>query len=116
MNETAYAFISGIVAAVVIDIPTGFLMGKIRLVDELLLPWIKVFLSPPLTALVPMQMVPFGFGIIILNARAGALQINRSMTDMARSFGAYPWDALMKACFRDALPEILGGVIRAAKG
>ena len=109
-------------------------MGKNRLIDELLLPWVNIFLSAPLTALVPVLMVLFGFGmksiiittalfgiwIIILNARAGVMQINRSLVDMALSFGASPWDAFTKIYFWAALPEILGGVrigvIRAVKG
>ena len=79
-------------------------------------------------------MVLFGFGlksiiittglfavwIIILNARAGVMQINRSLVDMARCFGATPWAAFTKIYFWAALPEILGGVrigvIRAVKG
>jgi NitT/TauT family transport system permease protein len=132
--ETAYAFIVGVVASIVIGIPVGILMGKSRLLDELLLPWVNIFLSAPLTALVPVLMVLFGFGmkaiiittalfaiwIIILNSRAGVLQINRSLVDMARSFGASPLDAFFKVYFWAALPEILGGVrigvIRAVKG
>ena len=132
--ETAYAFLAGVFFAVVIGIPTGILMGKNRLIDELLLPWVNIFLSAPLTALVPVLMVLFGFGmtsiiitttlfaiwIIILNARVGVMQINRSLVDMARSFGASPWDAFVKIYFWAALPEILGGVrigiIRAVKG
>ena len=134
LKETAYGFFAGVFFAVVIGIPTGILMGKNRLVDELLLPWVNMFLSAPLTALVPVLMVLFGFGmkaiiitttlfaiwIIILNARAGVLQINRSLIEMARSFGASPWDAFVKVYFWAALPEILGGVrigvIRAVKG
>lgn len=134
LYETAYAFFSGVTIAIVIGIPTGILMGKNRLIDELLLPWVNIFLSAPLTALVPVLMVLFGFGmksiiitttlfaiwIIILNARAGVLQINRSLVEMARSFGANPWDAFSKIYFWAALPEILGGVrigvIRAVKG
>jgi len=134
LYETAYAFIVGVISAIVIGIPTGILMGKNRLIDELLLPWVNIFLSAPLTALVPVLMVLFGFGmkaiiitttlfaiwIIILNARAGVLQINRSLVEMARSFGASPWDAFTKIYFWAALPEILGGVrigvIRAVKG
>ena len=120
--------------AIVIGIPVGILMGKNRLLDELLLPWVNIFLSAPLTALVPVLMVLFGFGtktiiitttlfaiwIIILNARAGVLQINRSLVEMGRSFGASPMDAFFKIYFWAALPEILGGVrigvIRAVKG
>ena len=134
LSETARAFITGVLAAVVIGIPVGILMGKNRLLDELLLPWVNIFLSAPLTALVPVLMVLFGFGmksiviittlfaiwIIILNARAGVLQINRSLVEMGRSFGATPWAAFVKIYFWAALPEILGGirigVIRAVKG
>lgn len=134
LGETAYAFAAGVASAVLIGIPVGILMGKTRLLDELLLPWVNIFISAPLTALVPVLMVLFGFGmkaiiitttlfaiwIIILNARAGVLQINRSLVEMARSFGASPLDAFFKVYFWAALPEILGGVrigvIRAVKG
>ena len=134
LSETGYAFFAGVAFAVVIGIPVGILMGKNRLLDELLLPWVNVFLSAPLTALVPVLMVLFGFGmksiiitttlfaiwIIILNSRAGVRQINRSMVEMATSFGATPLDAFFKIYFWAALPEILGGVrigvIRAVKG
>jgi len=134
LSETAYAFSMGVTASIVIGIPVGILMGKNRLLDELLLPWVNIFLSAPLTALVPVLMVLFGFGmrsiiittalfaiwIIILNSRAGVMQINRSLVEMAHSFGARPIDALIKIYFWAALPEILGGVrigvIRAVKG
>ena len=134
LYETAYAFCAGVFFAIVIGIPTGIMMGKNRLLDELLLPWVNVFLSAPLTALVPVLMVLFGFGmksiiitttlfaiwIIILNSRAGVKQINRSLVEMAHSFGASPLDAFFKIYFWAALPEILGGVrigiIRAVKG
>lgn len=134
LSETAYAFTMGVTASIVIGIPVGILMGKSRLLDELLLPWVNIFLSAPLTALVPVLMVLFGFGmksiiitttlfaiwIIILNARAGVMQINRSLVEMAHSFGASPIDAFIKIYFWAALPEILGGVrigvIRAVKG
>ena len=134
LKETAYAFLMGVFFAIAIGVPVGILMGKSRLLDELLLPWVNIFLSAPLTALVPVLMVLFGFGmkaiiitttlfaiwIIILNARAGVMQINRSLVEMANSFGASPMEAFTKIYFWAALPEILGGVrigiIRAVKG
>ena len=63
LQETVVAFLAGILAAVAIGIPVGILMGKSRLVDEMLLPWVNMFLSAPLTALVPVLMVLFGFGM-----------------------------------------------------
>ena len=134
LATTAHAFWAGVIVAVVIGIPVGILMGRSRLFDELLLPWVNIFLSAPLTALVPVLMVLFGFGmrtiiitttlfaiwIIILNARAGVKNINRSLVEMSRSFGATPLDAFFKIYVWAALPEILGGVrigvIRAVKG
>ncbi|MEF3049199.1 ABC transporter permease [Pseudotabrizicola sp. L79] len=134
LQTTAWAFSVGVFFALVIGIPVGILMGKSRIIDELLLPWVNIFISAPLTALVPVLMVLFGFGtrtviittslfaiwIIILNARTGVKQINRSLVEMAHSFGASPMDAFFKIYFWAALPEILGGVrigiIRAVKG
>jgi NitT/TauT family transport system permease protein len=134
LKDTGYAFFAGTFSAIAIGIPLGILMGKNRLIDELLLPWVNMFLSAPLTALVPVLMVLFGFGmksiiittalfaiwIIVLNTRAGVMQINRSLIEMANSFGASPIDAFIKIYFWAALPEILGGVrigfIRAVKG
>ncbi|NRB15731.1 MAG: ABC transporter permease subunit [Rhizobiales bacterium] len=134
LTETGQAFLLGTFFAIVISIPAGILMGKNRLIDELLLPWVNVFLSAPLTALVPVLMVLFGFWlkiivittssfairIIILNARARVKQINPSLVEMTQYFGASQWDTLVKIYFWAALPEILSGVrigfIRAVKG
>ena len=134
LAETAYAFTAGVSFAILVGIPVGILMGKNRFIDELLLPWVNIFLSAPLTALVPVLMLLFGFGmksiiitttlfaiwIIILNSRAGVKQINRSLVEMAQCFGASPLDAFFKIYFWAALPEILAGVrigvIRAVKG
>lgn len=134
LTETGHAFFVGTFLAIAVGIPVGILMGKSRLIDELLLPWVNMFLSSPLTALVPVLMVLFGFGmtaivmtttlfaiwIIVLNSRAGVMHINRSLIEMAHSFGATPMDAFVKIYFWAALPEILSGVrigfIRAVKG
>lgn len=134
LSETGHAFFLGTLFAILIGVPVGILMGKNQLIDEILLPWVNVFLSAPLTALVPVLMVLFGFGlksivittalfaiwIIILNARAGVKQINPVLVEMAHSFGASTMDAFMKIYFWAALPEILSGVrigfIRAVKG
>jgi NitT/TauT family transport system permease protein len=48
-----YSFLAGVFFAVIIGIPTGILMGKNKLLDEFLLPWVNVFMSAPLTALSP---------------------------------------------------------------
>ena len=131
---TAKAFIIGNVIAIGVGIPLGVLMGRSILADRIFLPWVNMFLSAPLSALVPVIMVIFGAGqttivltvvlfaiwIVVLDARAGVRNITPSLIDMAHSFGANRWQAFAKIHVWAALPEILAGVrlglIRAVKG
>ncbi len=132
--ETGRAFLIGTTAAILIGVPVGVLMGQSIIIDRLLLPWVNMFLSAPLTALVPVLMILFGIGertviitttlfaiwIIVLDARAGVKQITPSLVEMARCYGASRWQAFYKIYVWAALPEILAGVrigfIRAVKG
>ena len=64
--------------------------------------WVNIFSSAPLSALVPVLMILFGFGettivaavflfavwIIVLDTRAGVRHIAPSLIEMARSYGA----------------------------
>lgn len=131
---TGKAFVIGTLIAIVIGIPLGVVMGRSSLADRIFLPWVNLFLSAPLSALVPVIMVIFGAGqttiiftvvlfavwIIVLDARAGVRSITPSLVEMALSFGATPLQAFTKIYVWAALPEILSGVrlglIRAVKG
>jgi NitT/TauT family transport system permease protein len=134
MSVTAYAFVIGNLISIALGVPLGLLMGRSRIVDRIFLPWVNVFLSAPLTALVPVIMVLFGLGqttiiltvvlfamwIIVLDTRAGVRSIAPSLAEMAASFGASRWQAFRRIYLWAALPEILAGirlgVIRAVKG
>jgi len=131
---TAKCFLIGSAIAVVAGIPIGVLMGRSIIADRMLLPWVNMFLSAPLTALVPVLMTLFGFGektiilttllfaiwIIVLDARAGVKGISQSLVEMAHSYGANDWQSFSKIYVWAALPEILAGIrlgfIRAVKG
>lgn len=134
LGLTAYAFVIGNLIAIVVGVPLGILMGRSTLADRIFLPWVNLFLSAPLTALVPVIMVLFGLGqttiiltvvlfaiwIIVLDARAGVRSISPSLVEMSKSFGATRWQAFSRIYVWAALPEILAGVrlgvIRAVKG
>jgi NitT/TauT family transport system permease protein len=112
----------------------GVLMGRSKLADDLLMPWVNVFLSAPLSALVPVIMVVAGIGettmiltvvlfaiwIVMLNARAGVRNISPSLVEMSRSFGASSLQSFRHIYLWAALPEIIAGIrlgmIRAVKG
>jgi NitT/TauT family transport system permease protein len=134
LEITGRAFFTGNAIAILAGVPLGVLMGRSVVADRLLLPWVNLFLSAPLSALVPVIMVLFGLGettiiltivlfaiwIIVLNARAGVRGISPSLVEMAKSFGASPRQSFVKIYVWAALPEILTGVrlgmIRAVKG
>ncbi|MEX0696594.1 MAG: ABC transporter permease subunit [Dongiaceae bacterium] len=131
---TLSAFAEGMGISVLVGVPLGFLMGRIDAVDRLLGMWVNVFVSAPLTALVPVIMILFGLGqttivmtvvlfamwIIALDTRAGIRQVSPSLIDMARSFGAGRGQLYLKILIWAALPEILAGIrlglIRGVKG
>jgi NitT/TauT family transport system permease protein len=132
--ETLQAFATGMAIAIGLGVPIGILMGRSKVADELLGLWVNLFLSAPLTALVPVIMILFGFGqttivvtvvlfaiwIIVLDTRAGVRHVSPSLVEMARSFGATPAQLYGKILVLAALPEILTGVrlgvIRGVKG
>lgn len=133
MRITVLSYIGGLGLAVLLGIPLGFAMGLVPAADKLLNMWVNMFLSAPLSALVPVFMILFGLGtptvivtvfmfavwIIVLDTRAGVQHISPSLMEMARSFSATPLERA-RIVLLAALPEILAGirlgVIRGVKG
>ena len=131
---TLHAFGIGIGCALVVGITAGVLMGRVRAVGDTLGMWVNIFESSPLTAIIPVLMAVLGFGqttvivtvflfsvwVIALDTQVGVRQINPSLIEMARSFGASRVQLYGKILLFAALPEILAGVrlglIRGVKG
>lgn len=131
---TVSSFLYGLGIAILVGVPLGYLMGRSEAADKLLGMWVNLFVSAPLSALVPILMILFGMGqatiiasvvlfaiwIIALDTRAGVREVPPSLLAMAQSFGASRWQTTTKIIFFSALPEILAGirlgVIRGVKG
>jgi NitT/TauT family transport system permease protein len=131
---TLRAFATGMALAIAAGVPLGILMGRVKIADDLLGMWVNIFSSAPLSALVPVLMILFGFGektivaavflfavwIIVLDTRAGVRHISPSLIEMARSYGAKKPALYSKIILWAALPEILAGIrlglIRGVKG
>ena len=131
---TLRAFVIGMALSIVVGVPLGILMGRVKIADDLLGMWVNIFSSAPLSALVPVLMILFGFGektivaavflfaiwIIVLDTRAGVRHISPSLIEMARSYGASRRALYAKIILWAALPEILAGIrlglIRGVKG
>jgi NitT/TauT family transport system permease protein len=128
------SFAAGMALAVIIGIPLGVLMARVAGVGKILGMWVNIFVSAPISALVPILMTLVGIGettvvvtvflfavfVIILDTQVGVTQADRSLVEMARCFGATPYQLYTKILLLSALPEILAGVrlaaIRGVKG
>jgi NitT/TauT family transport system permease protein len=131
---TLRSFVIGMALAIAVGVPLGILMGRVRAADRLLGMWVNLFVSAPLSALVPVLMLLFGLGeqtivvtvflfavwIITLDTQAGVRHVQPSLIEMARSYGAGPATLYTRIIALAALPEILAGVrlgfIRGVKG
>ena len=128
------SFAIGMAFALVVGIPLGFLMARVRLMGRILGMWANIFVSAPISALVPILMAVIGIGettvvvtvflfavfVITLDTQVGVQHADRSLLEMARSFGARRHEIYTKVLVLSALPEILAGVrlgaIRGVKG
>ena len=131
---TLKAYGIGMAISLTLGIGVGILMGRNRVVNEVMGMWINIFESSPLSAVVPLLMAVLGFGlptmvltvvlfsvwVIALDTQVGVKHASASLVDMAKSFGASRVDLYRKVIIWAALPEILAGVrlglIRGVKG
>jgi NitT/TauT family transport system permease protein len=128
------SFAIGMAFALLIGIPLGVLMARVEIIGRILGMWVNIFISAPISALVPILMSLVGIGettvvvtvflfavfVIILDTQVGINRADRSLVEMARSFGARRHQLYTKVLILSALPEILAGLrlgaIRGVKG
>jgi NitT/TauT family transport system permease protein len=128
------SFAMGMFLALAIGIPLGVLMARVASLGKVLAMWVNIFVSAPISALVPILMAVIGIGettvvitvflfavfVIALDTEVGVAKANRSLVEMARCFGARRDQIYTKVLLLSALPEILAGVrlgmIRGVKG
>lgn len=131
---TGEAFAIGLGLAILVGIPVGIVMGRLRIAANMLNLWVNIFISAPLTAFVPAMMPLLGIGqttvvatvflfsvwVIVIDTQAGIVTVNKSLIEMAESFGASRFQIYLKVMLLAALPEILTGlrmgVIRGVRG
>lgn len=109
--------------ACVIGMPMGALMGRIRLVDALVHPWVSMIVVTSAAALAPIFILMFGtgfefrvaivfvssFGYIILTAYHGARGIDPKVIDVARSFSTSTIDTYRKVVLPALFPYLITG-------
>jgi len=134
MEISLRSFVVGMALALVIGISLGVLMARVRSMADILGTWVNIFVSAPISALVPILMAVLGIGettvvatvflfavfVIVLDTQVGIRKADQSLIEMARSFRARGYQIYTKVLVLSALPEILAGIrlgaIRGVKG
>jgi NitT/TauT family transport system permease protein len=118
------AYVVGALAALVLGIVCGLLLGYFRELDHLFEPFINAGLVLPSVAYIPILMALLGVGfatravvvfeyaflVIVVNTLTGVKTVDRSLVDMGRSFGLSRLLAFRAIIAPAAMPGILAGL------
>jgi ABC-type nitrate/sulfonate/bicarbonate transport system permease component len=121
---SARLFASGMLAAAVVGIPIGLLMGASKVVDSIISPYVWAMASLPRVALMPLLILILGFTTtarftlvflsavfpIIINCMAGVKTVDQSLVRAGQVFGAHKPQLYQKVIFPYTLPFIISGV------
>ena len=114
----------GFVAAVVIGVPLGLVMGVARGFGRVARVYIDLLIALPTAALIPLVILSFGISIassavivfvfsapfITMNAYGGVRDTRPRLVEMARTFGASWLQLFGRVVLPSALPMILAGM------
>ena len=114
----------GLGAALVLGILLGLLMGRYRLVEYLLDPYVYALDATPRVALIPLLLLWFGLGApakiavvflsgifpVLMNTFSGVRTVSGGLVDVGRAYGAGEGKIFTKIIMPAALPFIMAGV------
>jgi ABC-type nitrate/sulfonate/bicarbonate transport system permease component len=118
------ALLLGFLISVVVGVPVGVLLGRFPTAEKYTNVYLNILLVTPMAAIIPLLVMSVGFGLasrvilvtvfaivmVIVNARAGVRQVDPSLIEMARSFGASEAAVWRRILIPGALPAIMTGV------
>lgn len=116
--------IIGFAVSVLISVPLGLAMARWKAIDAALSPVIALALALPIAPLIPVVLVALGMGmtpkvvIIVLfswvfiatNVRAGARRVDKSLVEMAQSYGATEGQVWWRILIPGAIPAVFAGL------
>jgi NitT/TauT family transport system permease protein len=117
-------FAIGLSAALILGIALGLLMGRYRLAEYLLDPYVYAFDATPRVALIPVLLLWFGLGLpsriaivflsglfpVLMNTFSGVRTVSTSLVEVGRAYGARERELFSKIILPAALPFIMAGI------
>jgi ABC-type nitrate/sulfonate/bicarbonate transport system permease component len=120
-------FTTGFVAAVIVGMPLGLLLARVRVLREALDVYIMILYATPMVALIPFILSLMGFGFapkalvvflfavfpILYNTVEGARSIKPELIEVARSYRSSEWALWREVMVPYTLPFTMTGVRQA---
>ena len=124
---SAALFASGFTLAVLIGMPLGMLLARLRVLRVAIEPCIMILYATPMVALIPFILSMMGFGFapkvlvvflfavfpVLYNTIEGARSIKPELIDVARSFRSSEWALWREVMLPYTLPFAMTGVRQA---
>jgi NitT/TauT family transport system permease protein len=124
LAQSLEVMVYGLVTAVVVGIPLGIAMARIRWLDWTLDLPINALYATPLVAVVPLLVLWFGIYLkakiivvflfavfpILINTYQGVRECDKGMLEVAQSFRSSEWRMWRDVLLPFALPYIIAGV------
>jgi NitT/TauT family transport system permease protein len=125
--DSAELFLTGFVLALVVGMPFGLLLARVRALRVGVEPFIMIIYATPMVALIPfiLSMIGFGFSAKVLvvflfavfpvlyNTVEGARSIKPELIEVARSFRSSEWALWREVMLPYTLPFAMTGVRQA---
>ncbi|MGE0562993.1 MAG: ABC transporter permease [Pseudolabrys sp.] len=127
LRESAALFATGFVLALVIGMPFGLLLARVRTLRIGIEPYIMILYATPMVALIPFILSIMGFGFapkvlvvflfavfpVLYNTVEGARSIKPELIEVARSYRSSEWALWRDVMLPYTLPYTMTGVRQA---
>src|ERR687897_75832 len=124
LGVSLQALVLGFLLSVLFGVPLGLLMGRYRRLESFLNIYMTALLTVPMISFIPFLVIALGLGlrsrvwivflfafvIIAINTTAGVRNVDPTLTEMARSFGARESELFVKIILPAAMPMIMAGI------
>ena len=123
-DATIKEMAAGYVIGAITGVALGFLCGRIKLLGDILNPYIALFNGIPKVALAPVFVIWFGIGlmskiaiiltmvffVVFINTFAGLRSVNEDYVAIVRIMGASGWQVVREVFLPATLPFIMVGL------
>lgn len=125
--DSSELFLTGFILALIVGMPVGMLLARVRLLRVGLEPYIMIIYATPMVALIPFILSMMGFGFapkvlvvflfavfpVIYNTVEGARSIKPELIEVAHSFRSTEWALWRDVMVPYTLPYAMTGVRQA---